>query len=311
MPEKDRESTKAPVQIPDGLSVGALSARERYRRWRFNSTDPDRFELWPGFRFLISELIHGSKSIVVGATVDGGRLLVARTKISRSLVSRELWHSGYTVTIPEYRGKGIGRLLMQAELEQVTRFGGRFCDGYIARDNIASIRMCEGLGFRPLPFIRVHCQAKSPPATNRLKISPLRCFDLRSFLPGLSSMEKTAGAKWIVVLAEEFVRCRQLLPWKRPTHGLYEIVWDGQTTGFARCGSGHVNFIFDPETLLEGGLKIVEGVVGALSEMGQTRKAFLFVNKDLWDQIAGATFAANFDFVYLWEPKSTAHHPGG
>jgi GNAT superfamily N-acetyltransferase len=301
MAEAEKKSTLATTGSTEGLRIHVLSAIERHRRWKFNLDDPDRAELWPGLRFLISEYAFGPRSMVIGATVDKGRRLVARTKISCSQVSKALWHSGYTRTDPEFRGKGIAKLLMQAELEQVAKAGGIYCDGYVAEDNTASIKMCLSVGFRPISFIRVHVAKETRRGEDQLRLAPIRCIDLRDFPPGCRLMEAIAGAKWLVVLAEEFVRRRPLLPWKSPAAELYEIICDRKTVGIARCAGGQANVMLETDALFERGLGMAGTLLDALSGAGKVPGMFLFLQKSTWDQIEKAGSTARFDYIYLWE----------
>jgi ribosomal protein S18 acetylase RimI-like enzyme len=285
--------------LREEVKIGTISAFERRRRWGSNADERDASILWPGCRRLLAACLQGQKSFVVGATSQEKDLVISRVIFVQSLVNPAIWHYGYLFTLPEYRGKNIGLRVMQTALATVRCLGGRYSSCFVARNNLASIKLNEKLGYRKLPFIRMRLDSRGIHRPSRLQLRTLETWDFSEAEGVLRILESIAGRESVDILKEEFLQHRPFLPWKPSENRLLEINRDGQILGFARCGDGSANLALDPAALcLESPHTVLEEVSSLLLSSQNVIKLSFFLDEHLMCQFAAWKPPA-CDFLYL------------
>jgi ribosomal protein S18 acetylase RimI-like enzyme len=93
--------------------------------------------------------------IQIGDWLDGfgaydGTRLVGNTSLARSAWGRDVWLVGNVAVHPEYRKRGIARMLMQAALDEVRLRGGRRIVLQVDEDNDAARGLYRDFDFRDL-----------------------------------------------------------------------------------------------------------------------------------------------------------------
>lgn len=73
--------------------------------------------------------------------------VVGNVTVSRPTGHAHRWQISNVAVLDKYRGQGIGRRLMEAALDHVTRRGGRTAYLYVRDDNPSAMHLYLGLGF--------------------------------------------------------------------------------------------------------------------------------------------------------------------
>ena len=260
-----------------GFKVCVLSSIECRRRWDNASADRDRSALWPGYRRFVSDWLHGLSSFVMGAEVEGSRVLAGRAKFTGSSIYPKLWHYGYLFTSLEYRRTGVARLILAAGLNEIRRRGGVSCVCYIDGENIASRQLNESAGFQSLPLIRVRLRARK---TNDASVAgELKRQDADNLLAiprGAKLLAKLTSPSTQAIVMEEFLSSRSIWLSNRRIVELFEMSVGGRVVGFANWRDGNANVILDPEEVVRQGPVLIQGVVAMLSKSKNISQVCLF-----------------------------------
>jgi len=81
--------------------------------------------------------------------VEGGNI-VGNVTLSRVKPNSERWHISNVAVLPAYRGRGIGRQLVEAAVDLARERGGAWALLQVRDDNEPALRIYDGLGFTRL-----------------------------------------------------------------------------------------------------------------------------------------------------------------
>lgn len=98
--------------------------------WWFDQSNPALNDLLSGFVW-----------------VEDGQV-VGNVTVSQASPASQRWVISNVAVAPEYRGRGIGRMLMQAALDSIRASHGRYVTLQVRDDNAAALHLYRALGFR-------------------------------------------------------------------------------------------------------------------------------------------------------------------
>ncbi len=204
--------------------------------WGDPSSGCDRNALWPGYRRFASDWLHGQRSFVLGAGVDGFRLLVGRAKFIGSSICPELWHYGYQ------------------RLNESVGF-----------QSLPFVRVRLSANANKI------CEAGFPGTLKGRDVDDLLVIPkIVKFLGELTSPLMQA------IVLEEFLSPRSIWSRDRRTIDLVEMSWGDRVIGFANCRYGNANVILDPQEVSREGPVLVRGVITILALSSAISQVCLF-----------------------------------
>ncbi len=110
---------------------------------------------------------------------DGGDRFAAAVTISRQGSDAQRWYIANVATHPDYRGRGLARLLVNAALDRIRTLGGRYALLHVRADNDPAYRLYRSLGFLHLETSTILKGAAQPIAAPALPAD----YDLRQIDP--------------------------------------------------------------------------------------------------------------------------------
>ena len=263
----------------------------------------DKDQLWPGYRALLSNWLHGLRSFLVYAIDPKKNLCVARVKFIRSVIDPSIWHYGYLFTDPEYRRRGIGKLLMGVGLKNVMDLNGRASACYVDRDNLASRIFNEKLGFSKLPLIRLHCKTINVNESARLTVRRIEEQDIRisairkKILSAVAQSPRDQPAYGRV-----FVSGSTSSMGKAEHRASPDRSQQGEIIGLARSGNVYGNLLLDPVTVMNDSVAL--SAVSLLHKTKSVERVFLFMNEESM-RPGNLEAAHTFDYFYYNENLHT------
>lgn len=232
----------------DDLVLRQLSGCFRRSYWRARRDEADATALWPGAWNWLAQWMSGEAPLVIGAVTRSRPVIVAaRAIFSPSRIRQDLWYYGYLHTRSDYRRRGLGEAVMKAGLAAIKARGGKICCGYVAADNLASIRLNEKIGFRKLPFARVHLHG----SVNECRPLPCARFldvvDIRR-VQGADKLiaQIASGQDGMALMLESLTVRRPRRWWGEPDSRLAQLEYAGTIVGIARVGAGGTIIVADP-----------------------------------------------------------------
>ncbi len=141
--------------------------------------------LFPGWE---SAIFQGLTGVV---WEENGRIVGNATVQSYDL-SSDLWQISNVAVAQEFRGRGIGRKLMEGSLELIRQLGGRRAALQVRAGNAAAIRLYESLGFREV-FRETWWVGSDIPPTASLRYGTVRPFRADEEQMAFALLRKVGG----------------------------------------------------------------------------------------------------------------------
>jgi ribosomal protein S18 acetylase RimI-like enzyme len=288
-----------PGESSHSVKVQVLSIWDRYRFFASQTGEPDANLLWPGLRQVLAAKYRSPKSFVIGVVTCESRV-VCRAIFTQSLTDSRVWHYGYLYTDPQHRQQGFAHQVLLNGLQIVRRLGGLYSNCYVARTNVGSIALNEKIGYRRLPFVRLHGSQGDVRQGADLTLQELNQLDIRQSDTGRRILRAVAGAQWMDVLSEEFLCPSSALPWKRLPIALVRVIQNDRAIALARCGNGYANVILDHQAIPTPMLKQTCAAIGfSLTRGRRVGKSFFFVKEDDIQSSPHSLDDSSYDYVYM------------
>ncbi|MCD6291246.1 MAG: GNAT family N-acetyltransferase [Anaerolineae bacterium] len=148
--------------------------------------------------------------------IEEGRV-VGNVTVQQSDLDARRWQIANVAVAPAYRGRGIGRALMEAALEHIQQRGGEWAVLQVRADNAIARGLYERLGFE---VITGSCEMRRPQPPQR-----------KGALPTLPSLRPLSAKAWQEVYSLEVLSLSSLARWWHPPRSHRFQVTAGQRLG--------------------------------------------------------------------------------
>ena len=97
--------------------------------------------------FILERISDTFRHSLDGFVCEEQDRIVAMVNVSRAGLNKKRWEIGNVATHPDYRDKGLARLLVNRAIEHARQYGAEICVLDVRDDNKPAYKLYESLGF--------------------------------------------------------------------------------------------------------------------------------------------------------------------